>query len=306
MKPAPFEYAAPRALDEALRLLADFGSDARPLAGGQSLVPLLNMRLVRPSAVVDLNRIASLFEVKTVDGELRLGAMVRHRTLERDPVIRARAPLLAEAAAQVGHVQIRTRGTLGGSLAHADPAAELPAAAVALNARCVLRGLGGERIVPATEFVVGPLATSLEPGELLVEVRVPPLPQGTGWAFVELARRHGDFAIVGAAAVVHRDGDGRIDLARLALCGVGGAPYAPSWVDGMLRGTRPDPQVLRDVGVRVRDEVEPNGDIHAGAAYRRAIAAVLSARALKNAAERAHSAGGVQRGPVTDSEGPAP
>ncbi|MDR7482984.1 MAG: xanthine dehydrogenase family protein subunit M [Armatimonadota bacterium] len=290
MKPAAFEYVAPRTLDEALGRLADLGADARPLAGGQSLVPLLNMRLVRPAAIVDLNRIPALFEVRAVDSELRLGAMVRHRTLERHPAIRARAPLLADAAAQVGHVQIRTRGTLGGSLAHADPAAELPAAAVALDARCVLRGPHGERTVPAAEFVVGPLATILEPGELLVEVRVPPLPSGTGWAFVELARRHGDFAIVGAAALIHLDADGRIDLARLALCGVGGVPHAASWVGDVLRGARPDPQTFRHVAARVRDEVEPDDDIHAGAAYRKAIAGVLSARALQDAAERARDA----------------
>ncbi|MDR7520525.1 MAG: xanthine dehydrogenase family protein subunit M [Armatimonadota bacterium] len=294
MKPPAFEYFAPRSLDDALRLLRDLGGDARPLAGGQSLVPLLNMRLVRPAALIDLNRIDALFRVQLNAGELCLGAMVRHRTLERDPTISARAPLLAAAAAQVGHVQIRTRGTLGGSLAHADPAAELPAAMVALQAQFVLRhAVQGERTLPAATFFVGPLTTALLPEELLVEVRVPPLPLGTGWAFVEFARRHGDYAIVGAAALVHLDANGRIDLARLALCGVGGVPYTASWLEEMTRGARPDREIFRDVGHRVSEAVDPAGDIHASAWYRKRLAAIMGARALEVAAGRAGQSHGI-------------
>lgn len=293
MKPPAFDYFAPRSVDDALRLLHDLGDDARLLAGGQSLVPLLNMRLVRPAALIDLNRIEALFGVRLADGDLCLGAMVRHRTLERDPLIQARATLLADAAAHVGHVQIRTRGTLGGSLAHADPAAELPAAIAALQARVVVRhAVQGERVVPATAFFVGPLATALSPGELLVEVRIPPLPAGTGWAFIELTRRHGDFAIVGAGALVHLDADGRIDLARLALCGVGGVPYAASWLEEMTLGAPPGRELFREVGRRVGDAVEPDGDIHASASYRRRMAAVMSTRALEAAVGRAEQGHG--------------
>ncbi len=288
MKPAPFEYHAPATLDDAVRLLSEAGDDGKLLAGGQSLVPLMNMRVLRPSALIDLNRIEELRAVKTFDENgLSLGAMVRQHTLERDPLVRERVPLLSEAAAHIGHMQIRTRGTLGGSLVHADPAAELPAAVAALGARLVVRGSSGTRIVSSDEFFVGPLATALGPGEMLVELLIAPLPPGTGWAFVELARRHGDFAIVGAAALAHLDGAGRVDFARLALCGTGGTPHAADWLSDVLHGERPRPELMQEVGRRLTDSVEPDGDIHASAAYRRKVAGVIGARALALALDRA-------------------
>ncbi len=288
MKPAAFDYFAPETLGEALGLLERCGPDAKPIAGGQSLVPLMNMRVVRPAALIDLNRIREMFAVRLTDrGELCLGAMVRHRTLERDPMIRARAPLLSEAAARIGHVQIRTRGTLGGSLAHADPAAELPPTVLVLNGIMVLQSAsGGVRTVPAQEFFVGPLATALLPGELLMEVRIPPLPSNAGVAFVELARRHGDFAVVGAAALASLDGDGRFQSARLALCGVGGVPYCPPWLNDMVRGERPGEALYAEIGRRVTAGVDPDGDIHGSAEYRRKMAAVMCARALEAAARK--------------------
>lgn len=292
MKPPPFDYHAPRILDEALALLARHGDDAKLLAGGQSLVPLLNMRLARPAALVDLNRIPSLFEVERHDGELRLGAMVRHLTLERDPLIRTAAPLLAEAAGLIGHVQIRTRGTLGGSLAHADPAAELPTAISALDARLVVRSASGAaRMLSPGEFFTGPLTTSMAPDEALVEVRVPVMTPRTGCAFAELTRRHGDFALVGAAALVRFGGGGRVKLARLVLCGVGGVPWRSPVAEGVLVGTGGTAHDLEAVAEAVRATVEPDGDLQLSAASRRDVAGVIAARALGTALERARAAG---------------
>lgn len=295
MKPPVFDYHAPATLREALTLLQEIGEEARVLAGGQSLVPLLNMRIVRPSVLIDLNRVGELFTVSLSDGgALSLEAMVRHRTLERDPLIRTHAPLLSEAAAFIGHLQIRSRGTLGGSLAHADPAAELPPVVVALGARIEVRSArAGARLLPAQEFFVGPLTTALAPDELLVGVRIPRLPPKTGWAFVELARRHGDFAIVGAAALVHLDRGGRVDMARLALCGVGGVPFSPQWFEEMLLGERPGRDLFREVGRRIQEAVEPDGDMHAGPTYRRRMAGLISARALAAAVERTARGHGV-------------
>ncbi len=288
MKPAPFEYHAPATLGEALRLLSEAGDDGKLLAGGQSLVPLLNMRVLRPSALIDLNGVPELRVVKTSDGNgLSLGAMVRQRTLERDPLIRERVPLLSEAAALIGHMQIRTRGTLGGSLVHADPAAELPAAVTALSARLTVRGPSGVRTLSSEEFFIGPLTTALAPGEVLVDVLFPPLPPGTGWAFVELTRRHGDFAIVGAAALAHLDGAGRVDFASMALCGTGGTPYASPWLGDVLHGERPRAELIQEVGRRLSESVEPDGDIHASAGYRRKVAGVIGTRALALALDRA-------------------
>ena len=202
MKPAPFVYYAPRSLPEALALLAEHG-DAKPLAGGQSLIPAMNFRLAQPAALVDLNGVPELAFVReeAEGGELRLGALTRHRTLETHPLVRQRAPLLAETMPHVAHPQIRTRGTVGGSLAHADPAAELPAVMTTLGARFRVQGPAGERWVAAGEFFTGLFATVLEPGELVVEIAVPALAPRTGWAFDEVARRHGDYALVGAATL---------------------------------------------------------------------------------------------------------
>ena len=290
MKPPPFDYAAPTTVEEALALLSADG-EARPLAGGQSLVPLLNMRFARPTLLVDLGRVAALDGIEYVNGHVTIGAMTRQRALERDEGIRRRFPLLAEAAELIAHVAIRTRGTVGGSLAHADPAAELPAAALVLDARFVVRNAaGGRRTVPAAEFFVGPYTTAVGPGELLEAVELDAPPTGTGSAFAELTRVHGAFALVGVAALVGLGADGTVSRARLALCGVGGTPYAPEWLDEVVLGELPGEELFEAVGARVSASVEPGGDGHAGPEYRRRLAGVLTRRALALATQRAGQA----------------
>lgn len=288
MKPPPFDYSAPDSVAEALELLQRAPGETSVLAGGQSLVPVLNMRLAQPLALVDLNRVAGLDAIETTpEGRVRFGSMVRQRRLESEPLVRDRLPLLTEAAVHIAHLAIRTRGTVGGSLAHADPSAELPAAVSALDGRMLVRGPDGERTVPAADFFLGPLTTAIEPGELLVAVELEPPPPGSGSAFVEVARTHGAFALAAAAAVLHLDDGGGIDHARLALAGLGGVPHVPAWLDEVAGGEAPDEALFRRVGERVRDEVEPFDDVHASAQYRKRIAAVLTARALATAAARA-------------------
>jgi carbon-monoxide dehydrogenase medium subunit len=288
VKPPPFDYSAPRSVAEALDLLRQAPEETSVLAGGQSLVPVLNMRLALPRALVDLNRVEGLDAIETThDGRVRMGSMVRQRRLESEPLVRDRLPLLTEAADHIAHLAIRTRGTVGGSLAHADPSAELPAAVSALHGRMLVRGPDGDRSVPAADFFIGPLTTAIEPGELLVAIELEPPPPGSGSAFLEIARTHGAFALAAADAVLHLDYGGRIDHARLALAGVGGAPYVPSWLDEVTGGEAPDGALFRRVGERVGDEVEPFDDVHASAQYRKRAAAVLTARALTAAASRA-------------------
>ena len=223
MKPPKFDYHAPTTVDEALALLQRYGGDAKVLAGGQSLMPLLNFRLSRPAALVDLNRIPALAYIREHDGQVRLGAMTRQRTIEFDSIVARKLPLLREATRWVGHLPIRTRGTIGGSIAHADPSAEYPAVLTALEGEVVARGPKGERVVPARDLFRTYLTTSLEPEEILVEVRLPATPAGAGVALEEFARRHGDFAIVGIAAMIVREGE-RCKQARLATAGAGPVP----------------------------------------------------------------------------------
>ena len=288
MKPPPFDYSAPDSVAEALELLQRAPEETSVLAGGQSLVPVLNMRLAQPLALVDLNGVAGLDAIETTpEGRVRFGSMVRQLRLESEPLVRDRLPLLTEAAVHIAHLAIRTRGTVGGSLAHADPSAELPAAVSALDGRMLVRGPDGERTVPAADFFLGPLTTAIEPGELLVAVELEPPPPGSGSAFVEVARTHGAFALAAAAAVLHLDDGGGIDHARVALAGLGGVPHVPAWLDEVAGGEAPDEALFRRVGERVRDEVEPFDDVHASAQYRKRIAAVLTARALATAAARA-------------------
>ncbi len=292
MKPAAFAYADPERLDEALGLLAQV-PDAKVLAGGQSLMPLLNMRLARPPLIVDIGRIASLRELRlSPDGGLVLGAGVTHKRLTRSPEVQGAYPLWSEAAEQIGHEAIRARGTLGGSLVHSDPAAELPAVAVASDAVLVLESEGaGRREVEAQSFFITYLTTDVAPGEVLVEVRVPPAPARSGMAFVEVARRSGDFALCGAAAVVALDGEGRVGEARLSLCGVGGAPVRVAEAEAALLGKSPDKAAFEQAAEAARAAVEPEDDIHASAAYRRHLAGVLTVRALTRASERARERG---------------
>ncbi|MDR7417294.1 MAG: xanthine dehydrogenase family protein subunit M [Armatimonadota bacterium] len=296
MKPAPFLYVAPRTVEEAVALLQEHGTDAKLLAGGQSLMPLINMRLARPEVLVDLNEVRTLDYITEVDGEVRIGAMTRQRAVERSPFVATHVPLLSEALRWVGHPQIRNRGTIGGSLAHADPSAELPAVAAALDAVFVARGPDGVRLLAPGEFFVSFLTTALEPAEMLVEVRfaVPSAPAGC--AFLELSRRHGDFALVGAAAVVRLD-SGRCRDVRLALTGVGPTPVRVREVEEALLDQPPTEARLADLSRGIGPRLDPVSDIHASAEYRRHVAGVLARRALAAAAARAQAVGGGEDSP---------
>jgi len=291
MKPAPFAYHRPATLDEALALLAEHGGEAKPLAGGQSLIPAMNFRLARPAVLVDLNRVAELGYVHAGRDGLQIGAMTRQRAVERSDAVRSAAPLLAEAMPFIAHPQIRNRGTVGGSLAHADPAAELPAVMLALEARFRARGPQGERWIPAGEFFTGILETALGPDELLLEVVVPKSPARTGYAFAELARRRGDYALVGVAARVTLDRRGRCQAARITLFSVGDGPVLAAAAAAMLDGQEPSPEAMRAAAdAAAQRDIDPPSDIHASAAYRRRLAAVLTRRALARAVERAAQA----------------
>lgn len=286
MKPAAFVFHQARSLDDALALLAQH-PDAKPLAGGQSLIPAMNFRIALPSALVDLNRATELAGITvTPGGGLRIGAMTRHLAVERSDLVRTHAPLLFEAMPHIAHPQIRSRGTLGGSLAHADPSAELPAVMTALGARFLLRSTSGERWVAATDFFTGLFATALLPGELLCAVEIPARPARSGHAFLEVARRHGDYALAGVAAQVVLDGSGAVATARIALLSVGDGPVLVA-AGGLLTGTPGDAAAILDASESVRTEVDPPTDIHADAAYRRQLAAVLTRRALTTAVDRA-------------------
>jgi carbon-monoxide dehydrogenase medium subunit len=289
VKPAPFAYHSPETLSEALELLAGLGYDGKVLAGGQSLIPVMSFRLAQPAALVDVNGLSELDVLEVTDeGGLRLGALTRLGRLERDPRVAERAPLLAAALPHVAHPQIRNRGTVGGSLAHADPAAELPALAVALDARFRLVGTAGERWVAAREFFLGLFATALAPEELLVEVVLPPLPAGTGWAFHEVARRHGDYAQVGLAARLRLDGAGRVAEARLVYLSVGDAPVEATRAAAALAGELPCVAAFEAAAaIAAEEEIDPAGDIHASAPFKRHLARVLTRRALAEAADRA-------------------
>lgn len=297
MKPAPFEYRAPETLDEALALLAEHGADAKPLAGGQSLIPAMSFRLAQPAVLVDLRRIGDLAGIEAAgDGGLAIGTMTRQRAAERSAAVAERAPLLAETLPSIAHPQIRSRGTVGGSLAHADPAAELPAVALALGARFRIASSSGRRTLDAADFYVGLLETAMTAEELLVAVELPPPPPRTGWAFRELSRRHGDYALVGVAAGVTLDGAGRCETARLALLSVGDGPVAAARATAALAGEEPTREAIAAAAeLAAGEDIDPPGDIHASADYRRQLARVLVRRALTAAAERARTAAGDSR-----------
>jgi carbon-monoxide dehydrogenase medium subunit len=290
MPAVPFDYYAPTSLDEALALLQTHGDGAKPLAGGQSLVPMLTLRLVRPAVVVDINRVDGLRDVRQEDGWLRIGALVRHRALERGDGPLAACPLLQEAAGLIGNVRVRTLRTIGGSLAHADPAAELPAVVRALDGELIVCGRGGERTIAAGEFFTGILTTALRPDELLTAVRLR-VPAGPcGYAVEELTQRAGDFAIVAIVAAVELDTAGRMSRVRLAAAGAGPTSKRLTAVEQALTGAEPSEQTFREA---LRDhplEIEPESDMHASAAYRGHLTRVLATRALVRAA--AGAAGG--------------
>jgi aerobic carbon-monoxide dehydrogenase medium subunit len=285
VKPPRFDYHAPRSIDEAVALLARYGGDAKPLAGGQSLVPLLNFRLARPAALIDLNRIPELAGIREVDGHVAFGAMTRQRTVEFSPIVTRALPLLAEATRWVGHLPIRSRGTIGGSIAHADPSAEYPAVFTALEGTVVVRGQKGERVLKPAQLFETYLTTSLAPDELITEVRLPAMPSGAGWAFEEFARRHGDFAIVGIAAALWRDG-GRW-TARLVTAGAGPVPARLRAAEEIIERDGVSDKAVAAAAARAAELVQPDSDLHASADYRRNLTRVLTERALKKAIGRA-------------------
>ncbi|MBV9600498.1 MAG: xanthine dehydrogenase family protein subunit M [Chloroflexi bacterium] len=280
MKAPRFSYHDPASLDEALDLLADHGDAARVLAGGQSLMPVLNFRLARPAHLVDLNRVEDLVAIAESGGGLTLGAMVRQRALERSEVVARRCPLICQALPLVGHPQIRNRGTLGGSLAHADPAAELPAVLVAVDASFVLRSKTAQRRVAADAFVTGQLSTVLQPDELLERVEVPVWPERTGSAIREVAMRTGDFALAGVATTLSLDAHGRVAAARIVCFGVADRPLRQPDAEASLMGGTPGEALLEEAGRIVSARLRSFDDIHASAGYRKRVSGVLTTRAL--------------------------
>jgi carbon-monoxide dehydrogenase medium subunit len=289
MKPFPFDYIAPTSIAEAVALLTS-EPDARILAGGQSLVPMMNLHLAQPAVLVDLNGVTSLNYVAERAGGLAVGALTRQRSLERAPQVRQRWPVLTEALAYVGHPAIRVRGTIGGSLAHADPAAELPMLALLLDATLTVQSAQGERTIAARDFFIGALTTALNPGEILTEIWFPALPAQTGWGFQEVARRFGDFALAAAATTLRLDDQNRCSEARIALAGVGATPVRAPRSEALLHGAAISTGLLQEVARTIATEIEPESDLHASAAYRRQAAGVLTVRALQQAWQRAEQA----------------
>ena len=284
MKPAKFEYHNPTTVAEALDLMARFGDQARPLAGGQSLVPLMNFRLVRPAHVIDLNGVNGLNYLTVVDRALHIGATTRQRQLEKSDIVAQDWPLLRDAAAFIGHIQIRNRGTVGGSLAHAFPSAELPVVMVTLGASMILRNQAGQRTIAAEEFFVSFMTTALETKELLTEIQIPAPPVHCGWSYQEVSRRHGDFALAGAASIVAVDTNGKITHGRLTLTGT--TPIRARSVEESLLGEKPSEALFQTAAQRATQTLEQDSDIHASAEYRRSACTVLARRALAQAAQR--------------------
>ena len=290
MKPAPFVYFAPGTVDEVMELLRQHGDDAKILAGGQSYIPTMSFRLAQPEVVIDLNGVAGLSELREVDGGLRIGAMCRQRTVERSALVARRAPLLSETMPWIAHPQIRNRGTFGGSLAHADPASELPAVVSVLNGRFRIRRQTGEEWVAADDFFIALFETAVGPEDLLLEVEIPDLPSGSGWAFQEFARRHGDYALVGVAVVLRLEGQVCRE-ARIALLSVGEGPVRARLAEAALVGQAVDTALLeRASEIVARQDIDPPADIQASSAYRRHLAEVLTRRALSQAVARAAGA----------------
>jgi len=286
VKPPVFKYHDPSTLEEALVLLASLGDDAKVLAGGQSLMPLLNFRLARPAHLIDINGIAELRGVSPQADGLRLGAMVRQRELERSGLIAEACAPLSQAMPLIGHPQIRNRGTLGGSLAHADPAAELPAVMLAADARIVLQSTSGQRVIAADEFFLGELTTALRADELIVGVEVPRLPERTGTSVQEIAVRLGDFALAGVVCCVTLGSRGVVERARIVCFGIAARPMRMREAEALIVGQTPEEARLGEAGRLVSANVQPVEDMHASAAYRKRVCGVLAERALRSAVKR--------------------
>lgn len=284
MKPSLFEYRAVGGLDEALQILGTAGGDAKILAGGQSLLPMMNFRLLTPAVLIDINRIAGLDRIAERSDRLTIGPLVRHRTMATDACVAARFPIVAHAMSHVAHHTVRNRGTFVGSLCHADPAAEMPMAALLLDAEIEIASSHGQRRVHARDFFIGPLTTVLEPDEMVIGVDLPNLAQGTGWGFEEFARRRGDYALA-AAGVTMRRHDGVACDVRIAVMGVGDTPLRLTAAERILEGQNIG-QLPQAVDA-IRDSVEPNSDLHASSAYRRHLVGVLASRAISAAWDRA-------------------
>ena len=287
MKLPQFDYETPETVADAAGLLAEHLDEATVLAGGQSLIPLLALRLARPAVLIDINGLQELSGISTTEGWVTIGAMTREYMAEASDVVSDAVPLLAAALPLIGHEAIRSRGTIGGSLAHADPAAELPAVARALDAEFVVRSQSGERVIPAAEWFEGYLTTARHADELLVEIRFPAAKRGTGISFQEVARRHGDFAIVGLAASLTLS-DGTISDPRLAFAGMADVPVRATDAENLLVGERPSAELFDAVARRATDDLEPPADLHGTSAYRKKIAAALVRRALQTAADNAN------------------
>lgn len=288
MKPAPFEYHSPNSLEQALEFMNQYADEGKILAGGQSLVPAMNFRVVQPSVLIDLNRIKEMSYIHEDGNVIRVGAMSRERHLEVDPSIAKHTPLLAEAAPFIAHPQIRNRGTIGGSLVNADPAAELPVLMLALNARLKARNKSRERWVDAQEFFVGMFTTALEPDEILVEIELPFMPPRTGWSFMEVAPRTGDYALMGVAALVTLDEGGKCKQAKLVYLNAGDGPVDAKEAANSLEGEVLNDALLEAAAVFASEkEITPFGNVHTSPEFQQHLAKVLTRRALKQAIQRA-------------------
>jgi CO/xanthine dehydrogenase FAD-binding subunit len=287
MKPAPFKYVAASTLDQALSLKAEYGQEARFLAGGQSLIPAMNFRLARPAVLIDINGLTELAHIDRSNPQaIRVGALTRYRAMERDAGFLQACPLFADALPHIAHPQIRNRGTIGGNLSHADPASELPAVALAMQARMRIKSSRGEREVAASDFFVGLLTTDLETEEMLVEITFPAAGPRSGSSFMEVARRRGDFALAGVAAVMSLDEEGLCSEFRLALCGVGETPVDAGDAARFLIGQRCTEGAIEAAAAGVGRAITPSGNVHASAEYQRHIAEVLTRRAIGTAHKR--------------------
>jgi CO/xanthine dehydrogenase FAD-binding subunit len=282
LKPADFKYHRPRNINEALILLQEFGDEGKILAGGQSLMPLMNFRLAQPAHIIDINFIGGMDYTRSDKGALKIGCLARQSRLLDNPIVRERCPLLAEALTYVGYEQIRNRGTLCGSLAHADPAAELPAVLLALDGFVTVGSLTTRREVAARDFFQSYLTTALSTGEMVLEASIPEIPPGAGWSFKEFARRFGDFAIVGVAVLLVREQE-KIADARIALTGVGDKPWREPRVEQMLIGQKASADLFGKIAIEIAARINPGSDIHASESYRRSLATVLTRRALNDA-----------------------